>query len=290
MRFSLKRNAVVVSGLTIFFWWSFEFAKHHPSLRGIIPFGEDPYDAVSSFGVIAAILLAFVSFVRVLFPRIVGRRGRSIYVLRAQLAIPFCVLVTLVAEAVAMVRHTTLWVGMSGSSRLLILLAAQAVFAFSTLILLLKDVKVRELRLLVRPIIIWMGTIVALAIYPEQLILRTPGHLFTVIFGAACLFAPVSALIQASLPEKREIATSRQARAKAPMRYAPLAVSVAVGLLVGVGAYVAELGEGDMRTGAARILFVSCVYMGLGASGLLIGYLCLGRLLGFTIGEPHKPC
>src|ERR1700721_1023691 len=52
MQKTLKRNAILVSGLALFFWWAFGFAKHDPALRSIIPFGEDPYDAVSSFGVI----------------------------------------------------------------------------------------------------------------------------------------------------------------------------------------------------------------------------------------------
>jgi hypothetical protein len=114
MQISLKRNAVLVSGLAIFFCWSFEFAKHDPSLRSIIPFGDDPYDSVSSFGVITATLLALVSLTRAFFPQGVGRSGRPIYVLRAQLAVAFCILVTLAAEGIAMLRHTTLWVGGSG--------------------------------------------------------------------------------------------------------------------------------------------------------------------------------
>ena len=217
MQISLQRNAVLVSGLTIFFWWSFEFAKHDPSLRSIIPFGDDPYDSVSSFGVITATLLALVSLTRAFFPQGVGRSGRPIYVLRAQLAVPFCILVTLAATGIAMLRHTTLWVGAPGSKQLLVLLAAQAVLSLLTLRILLKNVEVRERRLFARPAVLWLGTTVALALYPERLILETPGHLFTVVFGAVCLFVP--ALIQAALPEKSEMASYGRVRGKSRLRY-----------------------------------------------------------------------
>jgi hypothetical protein len=66
-----------------------------------------------------------------------------------------------------------------------------------------------------------------------------------------------------------------------------LAIAAGIGLLVGIGAYVSELTEGGPQPAVTQILFVSSVYMGLGASGLLIGYLCLGRLLGFTICDPN---
>lgn len=126
MKTTPRRNAFVVAALAVFFWWAFQFAKHDPRLRNIIPFGEDPYDAVSSFGAIAALLLALVSFARSYFPLWVGRSGHPIYVLRTQAAIPFCVLVTVAAELVAMVRHTSMWVGKAGSARLLILETALA--------------------------------------------------------------------------------------------------------------------------------------------------------------------
>ena len=287
MQISLKRNAVLVSGLAIFFWWSFEFAKHDPSLRSIIPFGDDPYDAVSSFGVITATLLALVSLTRAFFPQGVGRSGRPIYVLRAQLAVPFCILVTLAAQGIALLRHTTLWVGALGSRRLLVLVATQAVLSLLTLSILMNNVEVREWRLFARPAVLWLGTTVALALYPERLILETPGHLFTVVFGAVCLFVPVSALIQAALPAKSEMASYGRVRGKSRLRYLPLAIAAGIGLLVGIGAYVSELTEGGPRPAVTQILFVSSVYMALGASGLLIGYLCLGRLLGFTISDPN---
>src|SRR5579859_655825 len=110
MKAKLKRNALFVAGLATFFWWAFEFAKHDSELRIIIPFGDDPYDAVSSFGALTSLLLAVVSLTQSYLPQWVGYRGCYIYVLRTQAAVAFCVLVTVAAEGVAMARHSYMWI------------------------------------------------------------------------------------------------------------------------------------------------------------------------------------
>jgi hypothetical protein len=72
MRMTFRQNAVLMAGLAVFFWWTFGFTKQDPMLRTIIPFGKDPYDSVSSFGVIAASLFAMASLVRAFFQQCVG--------------------------------------------------------------------------------------------------------------------------------------------------------------------------------------------------------------------------
>ena len=285
MQQTLKRNAVLVAGLAVFFWWAFSFAKHNPALRGIIPFGEDPYDSVSSFAVIASLLLALVSSARAFFPQRVGRSGQPIYTLRAQLAVPFCVLVTVAAEAVAMARHSSMWLYAPACGQLLAVLAAQIGFALATLSFVSKSSNVKSLRALRRPAAVWLGTLLALAVYPERLILGTAGHLATVVFGSFLLFAPVSALIKAWLPEPPEPAGFSAPRRSPSLRYTPFAVAAAIGFVVGACACFGELGEGSVHPAVTQILFVAGVYVTLGASGLLIGYATLGRLLGFVITE-----
>ncbi len=287
MRETFKRNAILVSGLAIFFWWGFGVAKHDPALREVIPFGEDPYDAVSSFGVIAALLLALVSSVRAFFRRYVGRSGLPIYTLRTQIAIPFCVLVTVAAEAVAMARHTSMWLHAPANGRLLTLMASQTAFALATLSHLSKNSVAKSPPMLKRAAAVWLGTLLVLVVYPERLILGTAGHLVTVVFGAFLLFAPVSALIKAWLPEAPRPAGFKRAHLNLARRYAPLAVAAAIGLIVGVSAFVGELSEGGNLPATKQILFIGSIYVGLGASGLLIGYALLGRLLGFVISEPE---
>jgi hypothetical protein len=290
MQKTLKRNAILVSGLALFFWWAFGFAKHDPVLRGIIPFGGDPYDSVSSFGVIAATLLALVSATRAFLQRWVGRSGQPTYVLRAQVAVPFCVLVSVAAEAVAMARHTSMWLDSPGCGRLLTVLASLVCFSLIALSLVSRNSKVEAPRTFKRAAAVWLGTLLTLALYPEKLVLGTSGHLLTVVFGAFLLFMPVSALIRAWLPETPQLAGFNRVGPSTPFRYAPFVVAAAIGLIVGGTAYVGELSEEGIRPAVTQILFVSSIYVGLGAAGLLIGYAWLGRLLGFVINEPEHSC
>jgi len=285
MQKTLKRNAILVSGLALFFWWAFGFAKHDPALRSIIPFGEDPYDAVSSFGVIAAALLALVSAARAFLQRWAGRSGQPIYVLRAQVAVPFCVLVSVAAEAVAMARHTSMWLGSPGCGGLLTIQASLVGFSLITLSLVSRDSKVKSPRMLKRATAVCLGTVLALVLYPERLILETSGHLATVVFGAFLLFVPVSVLIKGWLPETPQLVCFDKLPLSRSSRYAPFVVAAAIGLIVGATAYFGELSEEGIRPRFTQILFVGGIYVGLGAAGLLIGYVWLGRLLGFVINE-----
>jgi hypothetical protein len=64
MKSTSVRNAFLVCGLALFFSWVFFFLKHNPLLRDIIPFAEDPYDAIGSLAFIAANLLAATCLAR----------------------------------------------------------------------------------------------------------------------------------------------------------------------------------------------------------------------------------
>jgi hypothetical protein len=288
MKAAPRRNALFVAVLALAFCWVFEFFKHDPRLRNVIPFGEDPYDAVSSFAAIAVVLLAVVSLARSYFPRWVGRSRELIYVLRTQAAVPFCVLVTVVAEGVAMVRHPSRWVGTTGAVWILTLEAALAAIAVAVLVSMSGD-RLASRPAFARAVAIWLATLLALAVYPEQLILRTPGHLLTVVLGAVFLFAPVSALVRAWLPwplEHSPEATSNRAHRKGKPRYVAFAAAAVIGLAIGAFAYLGEVSEDPVRPAASQMLLVGSVFLGLGCCGITIGYAFLGRLLGFDFREP----
>ena len=284
----LRLNAILVCALALYFWWAFEFSKHDSVLRTIIPFGEDPYDAVSSYGVIAATLLAAVSAARAYFERFVGPSRHPSYVLRTQIAVPFCVLVSLSAEAVAMARHRNMWLHSQGRGRLLIVQASLLGFSLVMLSLLVRDCKLKGPRTLGRAVAVWITTLFVLAMYPERLISQTPGHLLTVVIGGCLLFAPLSALIRACLPKTPQFIGFVQVRPKKFRRYAPLIVATAIGAFVGGTAYLSELSEGGTLPNIKQILFVGSVYVGLGTAGLLLGYAWLGKLLGFVLNEPEE--
>ncbi len=58
-------NSIFAICLVVAFLLFFQFTKHNPMLELIIPFGNDPYDAVGSIGIIiAGLLLAVLAFIR----------------------------------------------------------------------------------------------------------------------------------------------------------------------------------------------------------------------------------
>lgn len=282
----LKRNAIAVLGLAALFCWAFGFVKHDPRLRNIIPFGEDPYDAVGSFGFITAGLLALVSLARTFLPRLAGRSGTALYVLRAQAGVAFCVLVTIASNAVAMSRHVAMWINAPGRGQLLTLLGFLTAASLAVLRLLRYSSQERARAQFVSATVIWLGSLLVLWLYPEQLITGTLGHLFTVLFGALLLFAPVAMLVNAWFPSGAPTTNQSREGQNASRKYLPFAIAMALGLVIGAGAFLGEMIEGGSNPPFAKMLFVAAVYLGLGMTGLLIGYALLGRLLGFVIDEP----
>ncbi|HEY3988063.1 MAG TPA: hypothetical protein VGM02_02110 [Acidobacteriaceae bacterium] len=283
MAAKLRRNAIIVSGLTLLFAWAFDFAKHNPMLRTIIPFGDDPYDAIGSFGFITSVLLAPVSFVRAFLPRLVGQSGAAIYVLRAQAAVAFCVLVTVAADVVAMGRHPSMWMGAAGQAKLLLLLGALVASSLAVLALTRNSQKAGMLRPYVQAAAVWLGSLLVLCVYPEKLILGTAGHLFTVVVGNLLLFVPVAMLVRAWLPSSLDSRNRSRGKERTLIRYLPLLFAAATGLVVGAVAFLGEMSEGGATPPFGRLLFVAAVFLGLGMVGLLIGYVSLGRLLGFVV-------
>ena len=129
----LKRNAVLVFGLAVLFFWAFMFAKHDPALRNIIPFGDDPYDAVGSFGVIVGMLSALISLGRAFRPYHERRPSipEGVYLVRSQVVVVLVVLATLAADAVAMARHPSMWTGAVSRNTLIALLGGLAITAIA---------------------------------------------------------------------------------------------------------------------------------------------------------------
>jgi hypothetical protein len=109
------------------------WAKHDPVLRDVIPFGEDPYDAVGSFGVVAGIPIALAALV----PPAPPSTAQRMSLVRTQAAVVLIVLITLASDAVAMARHPLAWVGAAARDELIALLAALALAAVGVQLLIL---------------------------------------------------------------------------------------------------------------------------------------------------------
>jgi len=122
----IKLNSIFAVCLAIVFFFFFQFTKHNPVIATIMPFGNDPYDAVGSLGVIIAGLLAVLSVIRSFHMR---SDRQKILVTRTQFTVAAAIFVTLTADGVAMGRHVPMWLGQYGTVQLLLLMVSMLILA-----------------------------------------------------------------------------------------------------------------------------------------------------------------
>lgn len=277
-------NALLVCGLALLFSWAFFLLKHSPAFRDIIPFADDPYDAVGSFAFITADLLAATSLVRVLLPKFVGRSCDSLYVSRTQAAVALCILMTVSTDAIAMLRHTSKWSGAPGEPAMLTILACLLAGSIGVLLVVCRPSRPPNSRSSITACAVFLGTILCLWLYPESLIDSTLTHLVTIDLGALLLFAPVTFFVLALLPgDPSADHLSGASRGIGPVpRWAFAAL---LGLAVGLSAFLAEIRETLGSIPLGRLALVGSVYAYVGLSGLLIAYAFLRKPLGFLITD-----
>ena len=273
-----KINAVIVFALAILFDVFFDFAKHNPSLSLVNPFADDPYDAVGSFAFQAVIFLGTLSLFRAFRPYSNLLEEQKVYFARTQIVIVLTVLVALAADIVAMIRHLSLWLGVSAGYELVALVIGFTII--SAAILLFTHRSTQEVTMPVvlnvwkTPLIVSLVFFAILFLYPESIKESTFGALFTVIIGAALLFAPVRIMGESLSPQF----DSQHKTAAAPRWL--WGVVVLVGILLGFSILLRELSDDGGVVNLAGSTFIISVYIGLEVSGLLIGYGFLGKFLG----------
>ncbi|MEO6816141.1 MAG: hypothetical protein ABI177_05520 [Edaphobacter sp.] len=283
---TLKRNAVIVLGLAGLFCWSFLFAKHDPALRNVIPFGDDPYDAVGSLGVIVGVLVALLSSLRA-FRRC--RETPSVaqlgYLIRSQQAVVLAVFLTLAVDAVAMARHASMWTGAGTRNRLLVLLGVLTLVTAAVQWLLRAAQKRVGGSATARwgvPASVTLLAIAVLAGYPEHLVGRTSTHLLTVVVADLLLLAPMRLLLNAIVPY--EPGGEQVAKPATVGKWSTAGQRWAIALLGGIGigaaAFLAEMSDGGSTPPLGRLVLVASVYVALGLAGILAAYAFLGRPLG----------
>jgi hypothetical protein len=287
MRTAFKRNAIIVFALAAAFSWAFDFAKHDPALRTVIPFGDDPYDAVGSFTFIAGTLLAVVSLGRAFRPYRPPRPtvADEIFLLRTQLAVVLMVAVTVASDVVALARHPGRWVGTPQRSELIALLIGLSALA-GVVFLLLRATRnqlgVPRPRHGVQATGTLLLAMLVLAFYPEQLINGLATHLLTVIVGDVVLFASVRAFVLTLVPyeaadQPREVGPVYTRLATARRRWILVLI---IGVVIGTFAFVGEMAEAGPPAPVSQLLLVASVFVGLGAAGLVVAYAFLGGPLG----------
>lgn len=274
----IKLNSIFAVGLAIVFLLFFQFTKHDPVLSAIIPFGNDPYDAVGSLGVVIAGLLSALSVIRAFRRKHTERQ--KILIARTQFTVAATVFVTLTADGVAMVRHIPLWFGHPGAVELLGLMISMLI-----LVLLLSfsiRFSIRDLHLEAgswrKVTIIFIIAILILALYPEFIIQSTVGELFTLFAGILLLFIPLSVLPGAFIPFNVESFDSSETRSCQMRTRLELVVVALLGVGIGIILLIGEWnGEGAPVPGL-RILLAS-IFIGVPLVSLLIAYYCLRKPL-----------
>ena len=275
-------NALMPLGLAAAFSVFFMTTKHDAALSTILPFAFDPYDAISSFAVETAIFLAILSCVRTFrLSRKDGREGeRHIFLARAQMGVVLAVLLTLVGDAVAMVRHLPQWTGHPATNELVLLCVGMVVLASSAGILVAFSVCHSGFPRLPggwkKGTLVFAVMVGLLAFYPENIIRNNIGELFTVVVGALLLFVPMWALGEVLLPYPVEKPEKKQGWSQWMV---VLLVALGIGLIV-VLSEATESGRGGRGISLFHALHVSFVYIGLEVAAVLIGYGVLKEQLG----------
>lgn len=291
-------SALAAAVLAALFYFFFMSTKHNATMATIIPFGEDPWDAIGSYCMITSIVLAVLSLWRAIRPVRNGQfaRPKSAMLARTQLAIPAGILVTLATDAIAMARHPAMWAGKAGSAEVLLLMTGLAIACLAAVSLAPGRLSWRA-RLESR--IRWWQTLLPcaasaafLAVYPEGLLQSVVFHFFTILAGFVLIAAPQAALVAAFVPyDADEIALQKQSFAKA-VGWVPWFTTIGLGIGVGAFAFAGELSE-DGQAGAPlrQAVLVALVFLGAGAGLILIAFGFLRRPLGlFRIpGSPQHP-
>ena len=107
----LRINSLIVFVLALLFAFFFDFTKHNPLFAPLNPFAEDPYDAIGSFSFQAILFLGALSLFRAFRPYRKAQPSdeQKLFLVRTQVTIILSILVTLLGDLIAMVRHVSIW-------------------------------------------------------------------------------------------------------------------------------------------------------------------------------------
>jgi hypothetical protein len=273
-----KINSIFAICLAGAFLLFFQFTKHNPMLAVIIPFGNDPYDAVGSIGIIIAGLLAILALIRSFYKELVERQ--RIIIARTQFSVVAVILVTLMADIIAMVKHFPMWFGQPGYIELLALMVG--IFILAMLLSFAISYSIREIRLEKRSwkkfLLISTILIALLTIYPEFIIQSTLGELFTLLVGVLILFFWMSALPEAFIPFDIESFDSTKTQPHQMSIRKELVAVVLLGMGIGIAVLIGEW-RGEGAPAPEHRIILAFIFIGMPLVSLLIAYYCLRKPL-----------
>jgi hypothetical protein len=251
----------MVTGLAVLFYLFFTINKNGP-FRDINPFGVDPYDAVGSIAIQAALLLGWLTYGRALRLRESARQAVKVrLVLRGNALILSAVLATLAADAIAEVVSQiplSYW----GA----VLRAEQAVMW-----------------------LLCLGCVAAVPWAFHGLALPVPPRDLTPADGIDDLWAlvripvvKVSRSLPRALVDSVTGFTSDRLFARAPWlnpRAHPWRFACALGFLVGLGLVLAQFREGAPPSFQIGLVVIG-IFLGVEFAATVLGFAVLGGYLG----------
>jgi uncharacterized membrane protein YidH (DUF202 family) len=284
-----KIASLAALALALLFDQFFMLSKHEASLAAIIPFGDDPYDAVGSIAMIMSFPLAILSVFRAFMPlqQVTAPEIRRVFLARVQASVALGALVALASDAVAMSRHLSMWLGKPAGVQLVALMAGMAALSISVLYLIRSTVRgiaftASTKQAWQRAALPCLVSGIALALFPEQIIQNVAIHFLTILIGFAFFFVPLSALTVAFSPlDKAAVAMEGNTPRTRLSKWMQWGAVAGVGFAIGAFALEREIiGEGRISLPAAKLLIVASVFIGAGMSGLLMAFTFLKKPLG----------
>lgn len=279
-------NALIPVGLAVAFYFFFMTTKHDAALSKMIPFAFDPYDAIGSFTLETAVFLGMLSFIRTIRLYRKGKQEveQKVFLARTQMGVVLAVFLTLVGDAVALLRHLPQWTGHPATNELLLFMVGMVLFALVVGILVYFSARniglPRIPRVWEKGTIVFGAMVVILAFYPENLIISNVGELFTVVVGALLLFVPLWALGDALIPYTLEKQEQKNVLVQAKYQWiVVILLGICIGLFVVLGEST-ESGKGIQLFQFFRHIHVVLVYVGIEVFAVLIGYSFLRKQLG----------
>jgi hypothetical protein len=286
MENNLKINSFLVAGLAIAFYFTFMFMKHSPALSPIIPFAEDPYDAIGSFAVLLSPFLVLLCLVRAFRPYPSGTPSaqQKMFLVRSQVAIPLAVLETLMADGIAMIRYPQLWVHAPATSQLLALMGAVMAFSVGVLLLVRRTAQTFSglpIHYNRRALVFSLIFVILLGAYPTDLHQSVAGEILTLFISILLFFIPLSALIESYIPYTMQLEPIASVRSLFSKRWIVWGVIICLGAGVGVFLLIADQGEGGGGSvPITRLLTVASIFIGTTTVAAIIGFFTLRYDLG----------
>lgn len=293
----LRGDALHMLILALVFLLFFESSKHRPGWAQINPFADDPYDAVGSFAIQLTVLLGLLSCIRAYRARTEeANAAEQGLIARGNLLCAGGILLTFIADGIAMARHTPRWFESGAGRSLCCALVTLSIWAGIALWLSWRTAA--GLGLLKRHLPRrWLALTMAatgaiLALYPETWRQTMTGALLTVVVGMTLLFVPLRVLASVISVDEQHLRADalddlssfcwRTERPILPrlmgyIRRYWWSVTVLAG--IAVGAFLAGRELAGDQAPSGRVMLVAAVYVGLESTAVLIGALLLSRPL-----------